>query len=97
MGKTTQVTQIVQKTLAKTTFVHTQIVVLPSHPQNITKNGFATENVQVKWGKMTHDEQLISETFYGFHVGKQNPFYSPTRGSILPLIVKLQNQKFPTV
>ena len=48
-GKLTQVTKSFQKTFdglpkAKTSSIHTQIVGLPSHPQNITKrDGLATQ------------------------------------------------------
>ena len=46
-------------------------------------------------GKMTQDEQFISETFYGLLVGKSDPFNPPIRGSTLPLTVQHPKTKFP--
>ena len=44
---------------------------------------------------MTQDEQFISETFYGIHVGKNDPFNAPIRGFTLPLTMQHPKMKFP--
>ena len=67
-----------------------------SHPLSITKNGFATKNDLVKWGKHSVREIRFHKTFLGILGAETNSIHTQIVGLLCQFTEQHKN-KFPSL
>ena len=83
-------------TEANTTSTNPQITDVLSHPLGIAKNGFATKNDPIKWGKHPVREIGFHKTFLGIVGAETTSIHTQIVGLLCPLTEQHKN-RFPSL